>query len=87
MFIPYSQQSATGTYPEPDASSPNKRPIYLIYTLISYHLRPGLLSGLFPSGIPTKILYAFLVLSLRAMCPNHLIFLDLGRGLLDCDAV
>jgi hypothetical protein len=28
-------------------------------------------------GLPTKILYAFLISSMRAICPAHLIFRDL----------
>jgi hypothetical protein len=44
--------------------------------ILSTHLRLGLPSGLFPSGFPTNILYAFLFV-IRATCPAHLILLDL----------
>jgi hypothetical protein len=44
--------------------------------ILSTYLCLGLLIGLFPSGFPTNILYAF-VCPLRAICPAHLIFLDL----------
>jgi hypothetical protein len=33
--------------------------------------------GLFPSGFPTKIVYAFLISAIHARCPAHHIFLDL----------
>ena len=45
--------------------------------ILSPHLRLGLLKGLFPSGFPTKTLYAFLDCSIRVTCPAHLSRLDL----------
>ena len=43
----------------------------------SFHLRPGLTSGLFPSGLPTKALYALLLSPKRATWLAHLIILYL----------
>ena len=37
----------------------------------------GLTSGLFPSSVPIKILYAPLLYPVRATCPSFLILLDL----------
>jgi hypothetical protein len=46
--------------------------------ILSTHLRLGLPSGLFPSGFPTNILYAFLVSPIRTTCPTHLILLRIS---------
>jgi hypothetical protein len=45
--------------------------------ILSTYQRLGIPSGLFPSGFPTNILYVFLVSSIRATFPVHLILLDL----------
>jgi hypothetical protein len=48
-----------------------------IYLILSTDLLLGLPSGLFPSGFPTNILYAFLFSLIRSTCPVYLIPLDL----------
>ena len=45
--------------------------------ILSSHLRLGLLKGLFPLGLPTKILYVFLNRPMCATCSAHLSRLDL----------
>jgi hypothetical protein len=60
--LPCSQEPSTGPYPEPDqCSSYHSTPCLLRFILIfCTHLCLGPSSGLFPSGFPTNIIYAFL---------------------------
>jgi hypothetical protein len=70
-----SQEPATNPYPEPDESSPHlPHRIFLRSITIFSHRRLGIPSGVFPSGFPTKILYAFLM---RATFPAHFSLFDL----------
>jgi hypothetical protein len=39
--------------------------------MLSTHPQLGLPSGLYPSGLPTNIQYAFLFSPFRAICPAH----------------
>jgi len=76
--LPHSQVPAICPYPEPARSSPYPPPptSWRSILILSSHLRPGLPSGLFPSGFPNKTLYTPLLSPMRATCPIHLILLD-----------
>jgi hypothetical protein len=53
-------------------------PVPLTHILIlTSHPYTGLLSGLFPSGFLTKILYAFIISPMCGTCHTHVILLDL----------
>jgi hypothetical protein len=54
-------------------------PPYLskIHLMLSTHLRLGLGSGSFLSGVPTNILYTFLYSPIRATRPSHFFLHDL----------
>jgi hypothetical protein len=63
---------ATSTQPIPLHPIPLRS-----FLILSTHLRLGLLSGLFPSGFPANILYAFLFSPTHATCPAYRILLVL----------
>jgi len=69
--LPHFQMPATCLCPEPDQSS--QRSILIL----SSYLCLGLLSGLFPSGFPSKSLYKTLLSPTCASFPPHPILLDL----------
>jgi len=51
-----------------------------IHANIIFHLCLGLPNGLFPPGIPTKILYAFLISPMHATCLQVLVLVVLSSG-------
>jgi hypothetical protein len=56
-----SQEPSTGSYPQPDESSPYHSILCLSDPFnITLHLLLDLSSGLFTSGFPTKILYTLI---------------------------
>jgi len=65
-------------YPDPEASSP-PFPTYVrkVRINVTPHLLLGLPSGLFPSGFPTDILYAFVISSMHTTCPAPIILVYL----------
>ena len=76
--VPYLH--APATFPYPDSDQFNQLPTYTTSwstLVLSSHPRLGIPSSLFSSGLLTKTLYASLLSSIRAICPAHLILLDL----------
>jgi len=76
-----SNKSAISPYPERNKSM-NPVHIFPQYfprstLILSSHLRLGLPRGILPSASPTKVLHAFLISPMRALCPVNLILPDL----------
>ena len=77
--MPHSQGLSNNSYPEPN--QPNYLQLIPISSrsilILSFHLCLGLPKGLFPVGLPVKILKALLPFSILATCPAYLNLLDL----------
>jgi hypothetical protein len=71
--IPCSQEPSIDPYPEPYPSNQLHAISLISILILSAHLHPGLPSGLFHSGFPTNILYAFLFSphSCYMACPSQ----------------
>ena len=86
--LPRYQVLETCPYPEPHPSSPRPLPLNSIscrsILILPSHLSLGFPSGLFPSGFPTKTLYAPLFSPICAY-PTHLIRLDLNTRTILCE--
>ena len=83
-----SHESATGPCPEPDYSSPRPSIAFLQDQFSCHPTKYAyLLTDFFPSGFPTKTLYAFLFLAIRATCPDHFIRLTIIFQIILCMCV
>jgi hypothetical protein len=73
-----SQAQDTWMYHEPNEPSQYSDPTHFRTTLIlSSHTQLDIPGGVFPSGFPTKTLYAVLFSYICATCSAHLTLLDL----------
>jgi len=82
--LPHSQVLATCPCPEPHQSHPSPlpppHPSWRSLLIFFPHICLGLPSGLIPSGLPTKTLYAGILSTVFAPCPAHLILPDMIFG-------
>jgi hypothetical protein len=74
--LPCSQKPITGPFPQPDEFSPHPQNLVLLDPF-NGHIFLGLPSGLLPSGCLTKMIYAFFISPVQAMCPICLTFISL----------
>ena len=74
ILLRQSEVPVTSSYTDPDQYIPcPPSQILMIHFNIILLLRLGLPNGLFPSGFPTKTLYALILSPICATCPAHLI--------------
>jgi hypothetical protein len=73
-LLPCSQEPSTGPYPDPDQSNVYHPILFLkrFILILSTHLHLGHPNDLLPSGIPTNVLYTFLLSPIRATYPAHI---------------
>jgi len=69
----YAEKLTTGPYLEPMDPVHALRSRFFKNHCNMFPSMPSCTSGLFPSGFPTRILYAFLFSSIHATCLGHLI--------------
>ena len=83
-YFRHTQEPAICPYPEPDQSSPSPPPLASRRSslILSSYLGLGLPSNLFPSGFPTKTLFASLLSPMRDTCPALLILDFITRTVL-----
>ena len=75
--MPHSQGLSSNPHPELNQLNFSYIPISLRHILLFSHLHLDLPKGLFPVGLPVRILKAFLLLSTLPTCPAHFNLLDL----------
>jgi len=77
--LPSSQEPTSSPCPETGESSYTTSQLISLRSslILSSYLHLGLPRGLFSSGFPSKILYAFFISPMRAASPAPLILLDL----------
>jgi hypothetical protein len=74
--LPRSQEPSTGPYPQPYRVHTTPPYLSKIHFNIVHHLRLTFASGVFPSGFPTSILYAFVSLPFMLHALSPFILLD-----------
>jgi hypothetical protein len=82
VSLPFSQEPATGPYPEPDATTPQLAILFPSILILSSHLLLGLPNGSSLQAFRPKFCTHFSC-HMRATCPDHLKHPELGNSLRD----